>query len=267
MRVSNYAADNPQTAMTAVPDISMRGKRNWIEKLRIYVLFLMVGAIIGLSCGYVFSRGFTIGSKPGSAVMLREMIFEEIRHVQDLVTLEYYYRDVGDLKDQQSFYGLSVPFTERRILYKFRGIIKIGVDVSEIAVEVDEDAKTVTLTIPEGKLISHEMPLEDVEPYDEYVSFFNSFTMEDYAKLLSGRKQEVEQELLTESFLSAAQKEAGWALKELLKNMPAMDEYTLLLHYAGEMADAEAADVRHGADAEIEDTGAALPIDTENTAT
>ena len=164
---------------------------------------------------------------------------EEIRRVRELVVLEYHYKNVGELRDQKDFRGIPLPFTGRRILYTFKGTIKAGVNIGQIVPIIDEETKTVTLIIPEGGILSHEVPPEDVKPYDESTSLFSNFTMSDYSNLLADRKAQVQQEFLEEGYLSDVQKEAGETLKELLTLIPGMDGYTLRIAY--QTADADSA--------------------------
>ena len=217
------------SADAAVQDASAKQKRR--RGRRGSLLLLLLGIVLGLGTGYGLDRLFVGPEVTAAPVITSDTIVEQIRHVQELVTTEYHYKNIGELKDQKDFRGIPLPFTERRILYTFKGTIKAGVNVGKIDVTVDDEAKTVTLSIPQGEIIAHEMPPGDVQPYEESVSFFSSFTMDDYARLLADRKAVIEQEFLAEDYLADAQREAGRVLETLLSSLPGMGEYTLNLVY------------------------------------
>ena len=201
-------------------------------RLKLSLLLLLVGAALGMAAGFALNRVLSQETEPAPPSITSDTLVEQIRHVQELVTTEYHYRNVGELKDQMDFRGFPLPFTERRILYTFRGTIKAGVDLSRAEVTVDQETKTVAVTVPWGRIISHDMPPQDVEPYDESTGFFASFTMDDYAKLLADRRSVIEAEFLAEDYLAEAQREAGRVLETLLSGLPGMDEYTLDIRYA-----------------------------------
>ena len=211
------------------------GGKSLAARIRGVLFTLILGAAIGAAI--MLSLRQKPAEPPAAPAITSDTILEEIRRVRQLVVLEYHYKNVGELKDQKDFRGIPIPFTGRKILYTFKGVIKAGVNMGEIVPFVDEETKTVTLTIPEGRIISHEMPPEEVKPYDESTSLFSNFTMNDYTSLLADRKAQVQREFMEEGYLPEVQREAGEALKALLALAPGMDGYTLQIEY--QAADAE----------------------------
>lgn len=211
------------------------GGMPFAAKAKLALCALLIGVLIGLAAaGAIALNGKRGAARPQEAAapaITSDTIMEEIRQVRELVVLEYHYKNVGELKDQKDFRGIPLPFTGRRILYTFKGTIKAGVNVGKIVPVVDEETKTVVLTVPEGKIISHEIPPEDVKPYDESVGLFSNFSMIDYSNLLADRKAEVQREFVQEGYLEDVQREAGETLKALLTLMPGMENYTLRIAY------------------------------------
>ena len=215
-----------ETAKTAPQKIPLR------RRIRRYGLVLLLGLIAGAAAVLSLNGTLSHVGQRSEPTITSDTIVEQIRHVQELVTMEYHYQNVGELKDQKDFRGIPIPFTDRNLLYTFRGTIKAGVDVGQIQTAVDQETKTVALTIPAGKILSHEMPPGEVKPYYEKSGLFSGFTMADYADLLSDRKAVIESEFVQEGYLAEAQREAGETLRTLLSALPGMDEYTLDIQYA-----------------------------------
>lgn len=229
--------ENTRTAVVETAEkVRKKGvkRESLLKRGKRAAVFLLIGMVLGAAVFYGASRAVQSMLPPPEPQITSDTIVEQVVHVQELVTSVYHYKNVGELRDQKDFQGIPIPFTDRRIIYTFKGTIKVGVDVGEIAesVKVDQEGKVVTMTIPKGKIIAHVIPSSEVKPFDESVSLFSSFKMDDYSQLLAGRQAEIEREFLAENYLAEAQEEARRVLTALLSNLPGMDEYTLDIQLA-----------------------------------
>lgn len=88
-----------------------------------------------------------------------ELITSEIRDIGELATIEYLYTDAGKFEDPAKVFGKEIPFsfTTKSFIAKWDGIIKIGVNVDEITVEVRDYNKEIVVHIPEAVILSHEI--------------------------------------------------------------------------------------------------------------
>lgn len=154
-----------------------------------------------------------------------DLLTERLRSVQELVTVSYYYTNMGRFENQMDFYGWKVPFTTKSFIVSYDGVIKAGVDLNQLQVDVSGD--TVTVTLPESRITSHEIPEDSLEVFDESDNLFNHITIEDYTSFTRDQKTAMEQRAMDGGLLDRADQEARVVVESLLRLMPGMDAYTL----------------------------------------
>lgn len=154
-----------------------------------------------------------------------DLLTERLRSVQELVTVSYYYTNMGRFENQMDFYGWKVPFTTKSFIVSYDGVIKAGVDLNRLQVDVSGD--TVAVTLPESRITSHEIPEDSLEVFDESDNLFNHITIEDYTSFTRDQKTAMEQRAMDGGLLDRADQEARVVVESLLRLMPGMDAYTL----------------------------------------
>ncbi len=191
---------------------------------RIKVVLAVVIVIAVLVIGLLIGLGFGKESEP---VITAELIGQQLTSVQELVSVDYHYTNMGKYENKLDFYGWPVPFTSKSFIVSYDGTIKAGVDLSQAKVEVNDLTKAVTVTLPESRIISHEIPEDTIEVFDENDNLFNHITIDDYTGFTRDQKAAVEQKAIDNGLLTAAAERAKDAVKALLDLMPEMDKYTL----------------------------------------
>ena len=189
--------------------------------LAVFVLALIAGAAFS-----AFLYGLRQGQEP-EPVVTGDLLGEQLRSIQELGTVAYYYTNMGRFENQVDFYGWKVPFTTKSFIVSYDGVIKAGVDLSEVAVQIDEESKTVTVTLPAGKILSHEIPEDSIQVFDESSNIFNSITIEDYTGFTAEQKSILEQRAIDNGLLAEAEEKAQAAVEAFLSLAPGMDAYAL----------------------------------------
>ena len=161
-----------------------------------------------------------------SPAITSDLLGQQLRSVQELATVEYHYTNMGKFENQVDFYGWKVPFTTKSFLVSYDGVIKAGVDLGMAEVEVDQSGKTVTVTLPESRILSHEIPEESIQVFDETHNIFNPITIEDYTGFTKDQKDEVEQRAVDEGLLTGAAEKARSAVEAFASLLPGSGEYT-----------------------------------------
>ena len=155
--------------------------------LRTILAIVLVLAIGAGAAVFVLSRnrdGVTINS---------DLIGERLKYIGDLVSLEYYYKNVSSLeKEKFNVLGVSIPFTAGRAILSYEGVLKYGITVGDV--DIDVSGGRVTLTIPESRVISHEMPEDNIEIFDSGRNVFNPVTIADYVSFAGEQKEKVMEE-------------------------------------------------------------------------
>ena len=187
-------------------------------------LFWAAGAVLLLLLA--FWLGALWRGREQQPVITSDLLGQQLQTVQELVSVEYHYTNMGKFENQVDFYGWKVPFTTKRFLVSYDGLIKAGVDLSGATVEVDEVQKSVTITLPESRILSHEIPEDSIQVFDETRNIFNPITIEDYTGFTRDQKAEVEQRAIDEGLLTGASEKAREAVETLAALHPGSGDYT-----------------------------------------
>ena len=187
-------------------------------------LFWAAGAVLLLRVS--FWLGALWRGREQQPVITSDLLGQQLQTVQELVSVEYHYTNMGKFENQVDFYGWKVPFTTKRFLVSYDGLIKAGVDLSGATVEVDEVQKSVTITLPESRILSHEIPEDSIQVFDETRNIFNPITIEDYTGFTRDQKAEVEQRAIDEGLLTGASEKAREAVETLAALLPGSGDYT-----------------------------------------
>ncbi|WP_294510122.1 DUF4230 domain-containing protein [uncultured Intestinimonas sp.] len=187
-------------------------------------LFWAAGAVLLLLLA--FWLGALWRGREQQPTITSDLLGQQLRSVQELVSVEYHYTNMGKFENQLDFYGWKVPFTTKSFLVSYDGVIKAGVDLSGAEVDVDELRKAVTITLPESKILSHEIPEDSLQVFDETRNIFNPITIEDYTGFTKDQKAEVEQKAIDEGLLTDAAEKARGAVETFVSLLPGSGTYT-----------------------------------------
>lgn len=159
---------------------------------------------------------------------LQEQIFE----IGELASVSYYYTNVGTLDSVKQFnlVDWNVPLSQKEIVISMDGVLKIGVDVTAIDIEADEDSKTITATIPEATILSNELDEDSMIVHVEDSQLFSDITLEDSSSVRNEIKRKAEEKALEHGLLDEARAKAGEIVRNLIVAAPSVEEaYTVII--------------------------------------
>lgn len=228
--MSVHETDTPSAPDTAAKVIPTP-KDELFRNRRFQAFLLVVAALIVALLIAVASNADTVPPEPG---ITSEMLREQLEYVKDLVAVEYHYTDADkqELPGKKLFDLIPLPFTKKVFIISYDGIIKYGVDVSQVGLSVNGIAKTVTVEIPKAKIISHEIPEEGFRVLYESNGLFNKITIDDVTRFRMTQKEKMEARANELEMPKNAQEQSGDAIAALLRAVPGMEEYTLDVQYA-----------------------------------
>ena len=206
----------------------MRDTETKPRRMGLKMKILLILLTLLLICGAVlaaFLCGLRQASQAAEPQITGDLLASRLRSVQELVTVSYYYTNMGRFENQVDFYGWKVPFTTKSFIVSYDGVIKAGVDLEQLQVSIG--GGEVTVTLPESRIISHEIPEDSLEVFDESDNLFNHITIEDYTAFTRDQKSAMEQRAVDGVLLDRANQEARTAVDSLLRIMPGLEEYTL----------------------------------------
>ena len=161
-----------------------------------------------------------------------DAMLEEIQEIGELATMEYRFTNVGTLDAVDTFrhIGWTVPFSRKTAVVTMDGVTKVGIDVSEVSITVDEDSKTIFVQIPEARILSTELFEDSLVAYIEEESLFSNITLEDSSSLRDEIKTKAEQNALESGLLTQAHDQAGVIIRCLIEAVPSIKEtYTIVI--------------------------------------
>ncbi len=195
-------------------------------KAKILLILLTLLLICGAALA-AFLCGLRQAGQAAEPQITGDLLASRLRSVQELVTVSYYYTNMGRFENQVDFYGWKVPFTTKSFIVSYDGVIKAGVDLDRLQVTVGDEE--ITVTLPESRIISHEIPEDSLEVFDESDNLFNHITIEDYTAFTRDQKSAMEQRAVDGGLLDRADQEARTAVNSLLGIMPGLEDYTLVV--------------------------------------
>lgn len=157
-----------------------------------------------------------------------ETVESALKEAKELTTLKYHYKNIASFENSQQFQGMTIPFTKKSFLYTYEGEIHAGVDLEQAKVNINEEAKTINVTLPETKILSHDIDEDSVMIYDEKNSIFNPLEMKDYSNFRKEEEAKVEKEAIDKGLLDEAKEQTLKAVKDILLLNPIIKEdYTV----------------------------------------
>ena len=169
----------------------------------------------------------------GKPVITGDTIREQFSDLGELVAIEYIYTNADQYENQNQVtvfkWEVDVPFTAKSFLLSYDGRIKAGVALSNVQVDINDNAHTITVTLPPAEITSHEIFEDNIRVFNEKDGIFNRITVENYADFIGGQKTVMEQRAIDLGLLTSADKNAQTVLRSLLSSLPGMEDYRLTI--------------------------------------
>ena len=150
-----------------------------------------------------------------------------LRDIGELVTQAGYFTNVQKNNKDQKLFGVSVPFTTSQYIYSYDGIVKAGLDFSELEIQVDDANKIVTVTIPEVKIFDISIDNDSLKIYDESQSIFTPLHITDLNDAQIKLKEEVRQTAIDNGILEGAARNAKTLISGFLSGTLDLKDYTI----------------------------------------
>lgn len=182
--------------------------KNIIVIVLIAVVFFFVGKV------------WPSGEEP--TAITSDLLSQQIQGISELASVEYNYTNMGKYENQATFYGWKVPFTTKSFILSYDGKIKAGIDMS--LVEVHMSGKNINISIPEAKILSHEIDEKSIEVFDETKNIFNQISITDYNQFAIDQKESMENKAKEKGLLDEAQNKAQETIKTFVESMYSSDD-------------------------------------------
>lgn len=146
----------------------------------------------------------------------------------DLITTRYYYTDADTYENYKEVYGVKIPLTIEKVVFTYSGVISIGMDLSAVTYEIDNELRIITIELPEITILANEIDADSFEYHYVSNSVFNTTQMGDYTELIGTLKQQKADEISENTELKdKALENTKLVLKQLLATAELTQEYTI----------------------------------------
>ena len=195
------------------------------------VLMALLGGLVGAKIG---GGKKSILQKVADSVEEKstldvKTIEEILQPAGDLITQRYYYTDMDTFESYKELLGAKIPLTTDKVVFTYKGAISAGIVLSKVEFAVDEEEKTVTVTLPDIFIVSNEIFEDEFKAYEIKNSIFTETKFTDYALLLGGMKSKKAEELMkNQKFRDEARKEAENVISAFLKNAAVSKDYKII---------------------------------------
>ncbi|MCL1846926.1 MAG: DUF4230 domain-containing protein [Coriobacteriia bacterium] len=209
------------------PSKLKKPRRRMSPKFVLIVVIIVVVAvcttIVAVSLtGLLGKSGITEVRERGNAIEAEEVIKSF-----KISTVTYRYTNFIYEKDVKTLGGVELPFTDAYLGVQYDGVIEIGIDGSEIKVTQTED--TITIRLPEAKILSHTQVSGSTEVLIDKGTVFNRNEVGEYIELFESRKLAMEERVEEMGLFEEARENAKEQLLNLLYAFPDVrDTYTII---------------------------------------
>lgn len=164
-------------------------------------------------------------SKP---VITGDQISEQLSAISELVTQKYIYtRAARQTSNKTWMWDWTMPFSDTSLLVMYDGEVKAGINFSAVKVDVNEDERTITVTLPKSTVVNNNIPQESIEVLEVKESLFNEITFSDYNDFIASQKPAAAEKAIEMGLLADADREAQTIVKAFLNMIPGIDTYKL----------------------------------------
>lgn len=151
-----------------------------------------------------------------------------LKNIGELATQAGYFTNVQTIKGSRLFLGVEVPLTQSKFIYSYDGVIKAGIDFDAIELHVDETAKTISIKLPQVKILSIEIDEKSIEIYDETNNIFNPLGLKDVNLAMIELKEKAQETAIKNGLLENARTNAELLIRSFLSGRTDLKDYQIV---------------------------------------
>jgi hypothetical protein len=151
-----------------------------------------------------------------------------LRNIGELATQEACVTSVQTIEKARAMFGFTIPGTSTKRIFSYDCRIKAGLDFSAVEFHEDAQGKTVTVTLPEVRVLSNEIDPNSMQLYDESKSMFAQLNIDDMNASLVRMRDEVEANAIHNGLLDNARSNAEALIRAYLTSVYKPDEWKIV---------------------------------------
>lgn len=148
-----------------------------------------------------------------------------LRNIGELATQSAFFTNVQTISASRAIGSFSIPFTSSNYVYSYDGVIKAGYDFEDIALSVDAETKTVSVSLPPVKILSCEVDESSLKIYHENSNIYTPLTLESISESIEKLKEEAARRSIENGLFEAARSNAETMITLFLSGAYHTEEY------------------------------------------
>lgn len=215
----------------------VRYAKKWLKSISVFLLIVSVGFGTGLYTGLTrpWEKDMPVITTVDDIIvednytLTISTIEKLISPASDLITTKYNYKDADTYENYGKVFGKRVPLTTSKIVFTYRGAISVGIDLSEVNYIIDNDNKSISITLPKLSIVANEIDDSSFEYPFESSSIFNPTEMSDFTELRQQLKDKHAEEIMNDAqFMNSATENTKNVLKDFLTVSSETKDYTVI---------------------------------------
>jgi hypothetical protein len=190
-------------------------------KIRVIMFVILLALFVILSM-FIYLKMFASSTYKSETVS----IVESVQKLATLATAEAIVTTIVKEEDNKLFnqeININLPGTKRTLLLIVPATVMAGVDLKSVSdknIEINEDKKEITLTIPRATLIQEpSIQMENVQTYSEEGLFRSEVHWDEGYNLAAKATNEIKNEAIKMGLLTKAEESAEKVLSSFLHNL------------------------------------------------
>ena len=185
---------------------------------------LAIGAVILVALAVVLTLGlssiFNHKEKP------TKLGFEDIG---ELATQAAYTTIVEDTDVSRELFGVSIPFTQSKLIYSYDVVVKAGLDFDQVKWTVRENK--IKVEMPEIRILSSEIQFDSFQTYYENESIFRPVKIDENNQAIQEMVKKAETTAVENGLLENARENAEMMIKGFIYQNFDSQEYQISFTY------------------------------------
>ena len=184
-------------------------------KKTVNLILLVCCIVLSYLLGYYNGQNKGAGETQIDVAVVQKQLSE----LNELATAQYSYTNLATYENHAEFYGYKVPFTTKKFIITYDGVIKAGVDLSKADITVSPTE--IVVKLPKAEMLSHEIDYSSLQILDETYSIFNRFEISDYNQFSLDQSEAMEAKAAESDLYQIATSNAEKLITEYFSNLTA----------------------------------------------
>lgn len=215
----------------------VRYAKKWLKSVSVFLLIVSVGFGTGLYTGLTkpWEKDIPVITTVDDIIvednytLTISTIEQLIKPASDLITTKYIYKDADTYENYSKAFGKRIPLTTSKIVFTYRGAVSVGIDLSKVNYIIDNDNKSISITLPKLSIVANEIDDSSFEYPFESSSIFNPTEMSDFTELRQQLKDKHAKEIMNDTeFMNTATENTKNVLIDFLTVSSETKDYTVV---------------------------------------